>query len=88
MIGELSSRHFLILQRSDDTGRSSVNEPDVCPEPGRAASSDGNREEHSSFTGQKAEPLGVKFTLFLSGQEKMGKPCVLQVLKEKKSNNI
>lgn len=32
------------------------------------------REEQRSLTGQKAEPLGMKFTLFLSGQEKRGKP--------------
>lgn len=32
------------------------------------------REEHRSLTGQKAEPLGMKFTLFLSGHEKRGKP--------------
>lgn len=32
------------------------------------------REEQRSLTGQKAEPLGMKFTLFLSGHEKRGKP--------------
>jgi hypothetical protein len=31
-------------------------------------------EEQRSLTGQKAEPLGMKFTLFLSGHEKRGKP--------------
>ena len=39
------------------------------------------REEQRSLTGQKAEPLGMKFTLFLSGQEKRGKPLDLQDLK-------
>lgn len=33
-----------------------------------------NKEEQRSLTGQKAEPLGIKFTLFLSGHEKRGKP--------------
>lgn len=33
-----------------------------------------NRVEQRSLTGQKAEPLGMKFTLFLSGHEKRGKP--------------
>lgn len=30
------------------------------------------KEEPGSLTGQKAEPVGMKFTLFLSGQEKSG----------------
>ena len=38
------------------------------------------KEEQRSLTGQKAEPLGMKFTLFLSGQEKRGKPFDLQDL--------
>lgn len=29
-------------------------------------------KEPGSLTGQKAEPVGMKFTLFLSGQEKRG----------------
>lgn len=33
------------------------------------------------MTGQKAEPLGMKFTLFLSGHEKRGKPFDLPDLK-------
>lgn len=41
------------------------------------------REEHRSFTGQKAEPLGMKLTLFLSGHEKRGKPFDLPDLKNK-----
>ena len=40
-----------------------------------------NREEQRSLTGQKAEPLGMKFTLFLSGHEKRGKPFDLPDLK-------
>lgn len=35
------------------------------------------RLEKGIFTGQNAEPVGVKFTLFLSGQEKRGKPLDL-----------
>lgn len=42
------------------------------------------REEQRSLTGQKAEPLGMKFTLFLSGHEKRGKPFDLPDLKTKK----
>lgn len=38
------------------------------------------REEQRSLTGQKADPLGMKFTLFLSGQEKRGKPFDLRDL--------
>lgn len=41
------------------------------------------REEQRSLTGQKAEPLGMKFTLFLSGHEKRGKPFDLPDLKTK-----
>lgn len=41
------------------------------------------REEHRSLTGQKAEPLGMKFTLFLSGHEKRGKPFDLPDLETK-----
>ena len=41
------------------------------------------KEEQRSLTGQKAEPLGMKFTLFLSGQEKRGKPFDLQDLHER-----
>lgn len=41
------------------------------------------REEQRSLTGQKAEPLGMKFTLFLSGHEKRGKPFDLPDLKIK-----
>lgn len=37
--------------------------------------------EQRSLTGQKAEPLGMKFTLFLSGHEKRGKPFDLPDLK-------
>lgn len=43
------------------------------------------REEQRSLTGQKAEPLGIKFTLFLSGQEKRGKPFDLPDLKTTES---
>lgn len=39
------------------------------------------REEQKSLTGQKAEPLGKKFTLFLSGHENRGKPFDLPDLK-------
>lgn len=39
------------------------------------------REEQKSLTGQKAEPLGMKFTLFLSGHENRGKPFDLPDLK-------
>lgn len=42
------------------------------------------REEQRSLTGQKAEPLGMKFTLFLSGHEKRGKPFDLPDLKTEK----
>lgn len=41
------------------------------------------REEQRSLTGQKAEPLGMKFTLFLSGHEKRGKPFDLPDLEIK-----
>lgn len=41
------------------------------------------REEQRSLTGQKAEPLGMKFTLFLSGQEKRGNPLDLPDLKSR-----
>ncbi len=41
------------------------------------------REEQRSLTGQNAEPLGMKFTLFLSGQEKRGKPFDLPDLEKK-----
>lgn len=41
------------------------------------------REEQRSLTGQKAEPLGMKFTLFLSGHEKRGKPFDLPDLRTK-----
>lgn len=37
-------------------------------------------EEQRSLTGQKAEPWGMKFTLFLSGHEKRGKPFDLRDL--------
>ena len=39
------------------------------------------REVQRSLTGQKADPLGMKFTLFLSGHEKRGKPFDLPDLK-------
>lgn len=39
------------------------------------------REEQKSLTGQKAEPLGMKFTLFLSGHENRGKPFDLPDLR-------
>lgn len=42
------------------------------------------REEQRSLTGQKAEPLGMKFTLFLSGHEKRGKPFDLPDLTTEK----
>lgn len=44
-----------------------------------------NSEEQRSLTGQKAEPLGMKFTLFLSGHENRGKPFDLPELKRKTS---
>ena len=43
-----------------------------------APSLEDRRAEQGIFTGQKAEPVGMKFTLFLSGQEKRGKPLDLQ----------
>lgn len=45
------------------------------------------REEQRSLTGQKAEPRGMKFTLFLSGQEKRGKPFEVPDLKNNKTND-
>lgn len=45
----------------------------------------GKREEQRSLTGQKAEPRGMKFTLFLSGQENRGKPFEVPDLKNDRS---
>lgn len=46
---------------------------------GSASSSSGSEagvrcSDPGSLTGQKAEPVGMKLTLFLSGQEKSGSP--------------
>lgn len=46
------------------------------------------REEQRSLTGQKAEPLGMKFTLFLSGQENRGKPFDLRDLVRKREGKV
>lgn len=46
----------------------------LWPEPGELLSirSEAGRRGPRSLTGQKAEPVGMKFTLFLSGHEKRG----------------
>lgn len=45
-----------------------------------AARPDSSCSEPGSLTGQKAEPVGMKLTLFLSGQEKRGADGVADCL--------
>lgn len=70
----VSSERDVKETREESCSTVSVARAELWPELGEFLSirSEAGRRGPRSFTGQKADPVGMKLTLFLSGHEKRG----------------